>query len=545
MGVMKKIITAAILFSGIFQLWGNSYCTEENYPDYGDMIIDAVTTTIDLFTKDAFKKQRLPKGTNYILIKTNVRNAQVYINNESKGMAPVKINNLTPGNYKLTVEKEGYRPINHYLRINDATGYEYNFTMENIMGHLELNDLPAESFVYIDGERISKTFIDIPEGPHNLKVRCFGYYDLNTTITIQKHYLKKIKVFMQECDFDLTGFKVSKERFNPNYKSSMGRTTFTVEVTANGSGTLEIKDFHGNTVFSREIPSFYTWQTQIDFNGRDSSNYPLPDGFYTALFTAGEKILHTTFQIDRTLFYHLTDLTYAGTGFGTIPQAITMPQRTILFDFSLSPVWKTNTGFYDMPITFGLSCWFTDNVELSGKFAAFSKLDSDTSKENSCPILASGSLKYTGKIKAPNSQFTYAGAIHYGYCSQKKLETPYGSDCGVGLGLTGMFGFETEKFFTGLSTDFIMGATSSKPSEGDNTWRNGISLSLTPVPEMAINLSCALNSNSNPFDSIEPSIGFSTFIPGLPLMFKISGQAKIHFDQNSYFSGTAGFSYLF
>lgn len=557
---LHKSLFAVLVLALSVNAWTNSTYKEEDIFDSNSFTADVILDAIDMMTashkenKSKFvslnhgtpeRRHHLSKGQRFISIKTNLRGADVFVNNELKGQTPLKISNLAPGNYTLRVEKDGFAPILRNIRVDDGMGYDYNFYMESIMGRLQLEGLPSGAVILLDDSTTYKTTLELNEGYHRLKVRCFGYDDISATIKIRRHTLKKITVYMQPVEFALTGFTASRTTINPNYRSDFGKITFTASVTAPGSGLLEITDAMDQVVYSQQVPNFYSWQTNISWTGRNSYGQPLPDGYYIATFTAGDYKLSTTVCIDSTLFYHLMDLTYGGTGISNLPQAFSMPAKTIAFDTNITFAWKTNEGFYDIPFTFGLSAWLNSNFELSGKFAGFSKLSiSEENKET--PVLANISLKYVNNIPVYyGTKLCLGTGIHYGYCSAEQLETPFGNDCGTGLGFCGMIGVDTSRLYAGFTTDFIMGAVSSNPSKGDNTWKNGLAVSLMPLPEVAINLSCAVNSNSNIFDSLEPAIGFSTFIPGLPLMLKTSGQAKIYFDQATYFSGTVGFTYLF
>lgn len=556
MKFLKNISAALFIFIFAAVFASASTFTEEENPDYARGISDAIVNVIDGLVhwehrdeSPAFaapeKRIQLDKGQTKISVRTNVRGAEVFLNNEPKGQAPVQISGLMPGNYELRVEKPGFLPVKMRVRVEDGTGYLFNIHMTNILGRVEFSGTETGTQIFVDNEKITSKVIELPEGVHKLKVRQFGYSDLEASFSVHRHMYKKISLEMTKCDFELTEFSASKNIVNPKYKSSMGRITFTAEVTAPGSGKLEITDASGRTVFSRNITSFVTWENSVQWNGRTVDGTRLPDGTYTVTFTAEDQSLYTTVQIDSTMFYHLADMTYGGSGIGTLPQAFCMPEKTILFDMTLTPAWKNSSGFYDMPFTFGLNAWLTDNFELSGKFAAFFKLE-NSPEDSETPVLGNISLKYTGNTAlSAEVKFCYGAAIHYGYTDAENLESPLGNDCGAGLDFTGIAGFETAEVYTGFTTDFILGATSSNPSKGDNTWRNGIAVSYAPVPEVALNASLAVNSNSRIFDSIEPQAGFSALIPGMPLYVKFSGQAKIYFDQAVYFSGTAGLTYLF
>ena len=196
---------------------------------------------------------------------------------------------------------------------------------------------------------------------------------------------------------------------------------------AKGSGFLEILNSNEEVIYRKDVPGFYTWTYQYTWNGKDSQGMTVPDGLYIARFTAEDQVRELAFKVDRSIFYHLTDLTGAGTGIGSLPMAISMPEKSAVFDISLSPVWETGTGFYSLPFSFGLRAWPVKGFELSGKFTAFCCQDEKLTavpgsedEESQTPVVLSGCAKFAGET-GYYLKFTYGACIHYGYCNVDNL----------------------------------------------------------------------------------------------------------------------------
>ena len=55
-----------------------------------------------------------------VLIRANVQNANVYLNNILQGQAPLSLNNLSSGVYLLSVKKAGYTTEEFYIRVREG-----------------------------------------------------------------------------------------------------------------------------------------------------------------------------------------------------------------------------------------------------------------------------------------------------------------------------------------------------------------------------------------------------------------------------------------
>lgn len=115
--------------------------------------------------------------------------ARFYLNGEYRGEGPLSIPGLTPGDYEVRAEKQGYSPVTRAVTVQNGSTPREEFRLENVMGRLDVRTSPAGAQVYLDGTLIGTTssndenaefsdvlpIEDILEGEHTLVVRKKGY----------------------------------------------------------------------------------------------------------------------------------------------------------------------------------------------------------------------------------------------------------------------------------------------------------------------------------------------------------------------------------
>lgn len=115
--------------------------------------------------------------------------ARFYVNGEYRGVGPLSIPGLTPGDYEVRAEKQGYAPVTRAVTVQNGATPREEFRLENVMGRLDVRTSPAGAQVYLDGTLVGTTssndekaefsdvfpIEDILEGEHTLVVRKKGY----------------------------------------------------------------------------------------------------------------------------------------------------------------------------------------------------------------------------------------------------------------------------------------------------------------------------------------------------------------------------------
>jgi len=86
--------------------------------------------------------------------------ARIYLNDAFQGEAPVKIENLPPGQYRVRAEKEGHDPDARTLPLGNGEKKSVEFRLRSNLGRLEITTEPAGVKIFIDGKEVGETVDD-------------------------------------------------------------------------------------------------------------------------------------------------------------------------------------------------------------------------------------------------------------------------------------------------------------------------------------------------------------------------------------------------
>ena len=115
--------------------------------------------------------------------------ARFYVNGEARGKGPLAITGLTPGDYAVRAELEGYGTVSKTVVLGNGESAREEFRLSNVMGRLEVRTSPAGAQVVFDGRVLGTTaevspdsemsaifpIENVVEGEHTLIVRKDGY----------------------------------------------------------------------------------------------------------------------------------------------------------------------------------------------------------------------------------------------------------------------------------------------------------------------------------------------------------------------------------
>ena len=136
-----------------------------------------------------------------IMIHSIPAKAMVYINGERRGNAPLTIEDLEPGTYRIRAELSGYLPLLRNVEVIQGKAASEEFRLERNSGLLELVTQPAGVQVFIDGvdmgittagegesDAVSDRFrVDTLEpGAHTVQLTKKGYESETITVAIEK-----------------------------------------------------------------------------------------------------------------------------------------------------------------------------------------------------------------------------------------------------------------------------------------------------------------------------------------------------------------------
>ena len=150
--------------------------------------------------------------------------ARFYVNGESRGKGPLTLQGLTPGDYEVRAELEGYGTSVKTVSIANGASASEEFRLSNVMGRLEVRTSPPGVQVFLDGRPVGVTkskgadaeFSDIfaienvLEGEHVLVLKKDGYSDVTRHPKVQNsqtakyHHQRLTRVFTPNVEIVTT-----------------------------------------------------------------------------------------------------------------------------------------------------------------------------------------------------------------------------------------------------------------------------------------------------------------------------------------------------
>lgn len=128
--------------------------------------------------------------------------ARVYVNNAFQGTAPLTLNDLPPGSYRVRAELAGHDPDARTYELQRGATQAAEFRLASNLGRLEITTEPAGVTLYVDGKKGPDTAADpgqttqvsnptpveqLTTGTHELRLVRKGYKELRDTITIERN----------------------------------------------------------------------------------------------------------------------------------------------------------------------------------------------------------------------------------------------------------------------------------------------------------------------------------------------------------------------
>ncbi len=145
---------------------------------------------------------KTPPGglTGALRILSNVPKAEVYVDGDFKGHAPVTVDRLVPGDHLVEVKAKGYKPREARVKVIAQQQTLVKLDLEpkpeeKPVGRISvLSDVPGAS-VFVDGAPVGKVPLkkyEVEPGKHIVIVRKPGYRDYKVTIQVSKGQLATV-----------------------------------------------------------------------------------------------------------------------------------------------------------------------------------------------------------------------------------------------------------------------------------------------------------------------------------------------------------------
>jgi archaellum component FlaG (FlaF/FlaG flagellin family) len=191
---------------------------------------------------------------------SNPDGARIYVNNQFKGKAPVTLEKLSPGTYRVRAEMKAHDPMARDIEIGRAQNIVEEFRMRPNAGSIEITTEPAGVKVLLDGKAVGTTIAKsnntdrisqpltvslIPCGSQTLKLTKPSYYSKSVEINIER-------------DQTYTHHFRLKRRFIPNYEIKTKREVYRgVLISVDAQRNVKIETAPGifKTIRHAEITS--------------------------------------------------------------------------------------------------------------------------------------------------------------------------------------------------------------------------------------------------------------------------------------------------
>lgn len=122
--------------------------------------------------------QELLSDSGGIRVETIPSGVELMVDGISRGTTPCTLSNLREGSYTLSLREQGYKPLQHELKVEAGKSATVNLTLERLPSALTVATIPQKARVYVDevyrGES-DVTLSDLPAGTHKVRVVAEGY----------------------------------------------------------------------------------------------------------------------------------------------------------------------------------------------------------------------------------------------------------------------------------------------------------------------------------------------------------------------------------
>jgi hypothetical protein len=130
-------------------------------------------------------------------VRTEPQGAHIYVNGVFRGVSPVDISGLIPGNVEIKAKLEAYDDEISRITLDGGAVRQLRFDLKRKRGTLKILSLPSQAVVEIDGRVAGKTpFVtdSIAFGKHLVRLTSRGYLDIEKSIEIRDALPKTIRV---------------------------------------------------------------------------------------------------------------------------------------------------------------------------------------------------------------------------------------------------------------------------------------------------------------------------------------------------------------
>ena len=380
----------------------------------GDLFSDIVSTDPEDIEED--ESEDKPGLT----IRTSPIWCDVYIGDIYAGISPVT-ELLTSGNYRITVEKEGYYTVTEWVNYTENDSVEIKIDLEPITGFLQINTKYPDIKISTGWDKLHSDINELQIGRHLIEAELFGYEPWQQYVEIRENRTTSLSIELTPARFGFSSLFVNRKAFNPDNPAGLGESRVSFTVATYGTGELEILQGNGKSVLKYIFPSFTDNDQVFSWNGKDGYGNKLPDGNYKIVVTGrdsdGNNSEHkeTEVTIDSSLIIRIRN-TFSGIG-GTMfcPTPDILPTGS--FQLALDGLGHLDekNETYRFPVILGTRGAPVKDLEVSAQAGVIiqeseSYIFSVSAKKNLLPAGAFKPVALSGTLKGTYLYDTYTDA---------------------------------------------------------------------------------------------------------------------------------------
>lgn len=123
-----------------------------------------------------------------ISVSSSTPGVEVYLNGSSKGLAPVVLGDLNPGNYRIELRKDGYDTYTKTISISPGSSETVEAALKEASSAVTVNSSPGGAGIYVDGNYRGNTPLRMngfSAGAYDIELRRDGYNNFKRRIYVK------------------------------------------------------------------------------------------------------------------------------------------------------------------------------------------------------------------------------------------------------------------------------------------------------------------------------------------------------------------------
>ncbi len=295
---------------------------------------------------------------------SDVDDTEIEFFEERIGTTPWEQNNLSPGAYRVRLERTGYEIVEFWVNVRSDRRTVVLVNMGKPTGTLFLTDLPPGAVVTVDRVPVEGNKVTAAAGTRSLKVSAFGWETLQNDIQILSGGSTRWRY-----DGGRLAFSLGTPGIRPRTLPPGDKRGFTIEWNADSGGSADIRIFSPEGKQIAVIPfAVSSSRGTVKWIPNSGESKELPPGRYRVVVSGtgydsssatseSYLLLDKRFKREaRPIYAPLPGLLYA-------PGSAMLPKG----------IWQASTGAGvhfggGIPVDIGLRFSPANRLEFSGKF---------------------------------------------------------------------------------------------------------------------------------------------------------------------------------